>query len=87
MAGEASPVPAANLDHILAFSTAEAVDLIVAGEESCLAKGLADRGRAAGIPVWGPLQTAAHAERIGEWFRANYRKAEALAKAKSTIGH
>jgi hypothetical protein len=34
-----------------------------------------------------PLQTAAHAERIGEWFRANYRKAEALAKAKSTIGH
>lgn len=34
-----------------------------------------------------PLQIAAHAERIGEWFRANYRKAEALAKAKSTIGH
>ncbi|MEY5020128.1 MAG: hypothetical protein RLZ22_1216 [Verrucomicrobiota bacterium] len=34
-----------------------------------------------------PLKTAANAERIGEWFRANYRKAEALAKAKSTIGH
>jgi ABC-type Fe3+ transport system substrate-binding protein len=27
-----------------------------------------------------PLETAAHAARIGEWFRANYRKAEAMAK-------
>lgn len=62
MSGEATPVPAANLDEILAFATREAVDLIVAGEESYLAKGLADRGRAAGIPVWGPLQTAAQLE-------------------------
>ena len=29
---------------------------------------------------FGPLETAAHAARIGEWFRANYRKAEAIAK-------
>ena len=34
-----------------------------------------------------PLKTAAHSERIGEWFRANYRTAEAIAKAKQTIGH
>lgn len=27
-----------------------------------------------------PLKTAAHAARIGEWFRANYRRAEQLAK-------
>jgi ABC-type Fe3+ transport system substrate-binding protein len=27
-----------------------------------------------------PLETAAHAARIGEWFRANYRKAEAIAR-------
>lgn len=27
-----------------------------------------------------PLETAANAARIGEWFRANYRKAEAMAK-------
>jgi ABC-type Fe3+ transport system substrate-binding protein len=34
-----------------------------------------------------PLQTAAHAARIGEWFRANYRKAEAMAKSKSGQPH
>jgi hypothetical protein len=27
-----------------------------------------------------PLQTAAHAARIGEWFRGNYRKAEEMAR-------
>ena len=27
-----------------------------------------------------PLKTAAHAAEIGEWFRANYRKAESIAK-------
>jgi iron(III) transport system substrate-binding protein len=32
-----------------------------------------------------PLKTAAHAARIGEWFRANYRKAEQLAKQR-TLG-
>ncbi len=30
-----------------------------------------------------PLKTAAHAARIGEWFRANYRKAEQLAKQQT----
>jgi ABC-type Fe3+ transport system substrate-binding protein len=29
-----------------------------------------------------PLKTAAHAARIGEWFRANYRRAEDMARAK-----
>lgn len=31
------------------------------------------------------LQTAAHAARIGEWFRANYRKAEAMAKGNPKL--
>jgi iron(III) transport system substrate-binding protein len=33
-----------------------------------------------------PLKTAEHAARIGEWFRANYRKAESLAKQKCSVG-
>jgi iron(III) transport system substrate-binding protein len=32
------------------------------------------------------LQTAAHAARIGEWFRANYRKAEAMARGGLNYG-
>lgn len=31
------------------------------------------------------LKTAEHAARIGEWFRSNYRKAEAIANSKSPI--
>ena len=30
------------------------------------------------------LKAADHAAEIGEWFRANYRKAEAMARSKST---
>jgi len=30
-----------------------------------------------------PLQSAAHAARIGEWFRANYRKAGAMARGEN----
>jgi hypothetical protein len=30
-----------------------------------------------------PLETAANAARIGEWFRANYRKSEAMAKKRT----
>lgn len=33
-----------------------------------------------------PLQAAAHAARLGEWFRANYRKAESMART-SVISH
>lgn len=32
-----------------------------------------------------PLKTAENAARIGEWFRANYRKAEAIARSKSKL--
>jgi ABC-type Fe3+ transport system substrate-binding protein len=32
-----------------------------------------------------PLETAAHAARIGGWFRANYRKAEAMAKGNPKL--
>jgi hypothetical protein len=30
-----------------------------------------------------PLKIAAHSAHIGEWFRANYRKAEQLAKQRT----
>ena len=33
-----------------------------------------------------PLKTAAHANRIGEWFRTNYRKAEAISRQHCSGG-
>ena len=58
----AGRAPAGTLEEILAFIDHEGIDLVVAGEESWLAKGLADRCRERGVPVWGPLQHAAQLE-------------------------
>ena len=49
-----------------AMLTAE-IDLCVGGEESWLAKGLADRARAEGIPTWGPVRDSAQLEASKEF--------------------
>ena len=58
----AGRAPAGTLEEILSFIDKNGIDLVVAGEESWLAKGLADRCRERGVPVWGPLQHAAQLE-------------------------
>jgi phosphoribosylamine--glycine ligase len=58
---EGRPVPASDLDGLVALAAAEA-DLVVIGPEGPLAEGLADRLRAAGIATFGPSAAAARIE-------------------------
>ena len=51
-----------NLDGLVAFARAEAVDFVVVGPEGPLVAGLADRIAEAGIAVFGPSQAAAEIE-------------------------
>jgi phosphoribosylamine--glycine ligase len=51
-----------DLDGLVQFATERAVDLVVVGPEEPLALGLADRLRAAGIPVCGNSQAATRIE-------------------------
>ena len=51
-----------DLDGLVAFARAEAVDFVVVGPEGPLVAGLADRIAEAGIAVFGPSQAAAEIE-------------------------
>ena len=64
IAGHARCVPVKDsaIDELVALATRERVDLVVVGPELPLALGLADRMRAAGLPVFGASQAAARIE-------------------------
>ena len=73
----------------------ESIDLCVGGEESWLAKGLADKARQAGIPTWGPVQGSSQLEASKEFAKefmvkhniptGGYDSAEDYESAKSAI--
>jgi len=56
------PVPVTDLDALLALARAGRVDAVIVGPEGPLGAGLADKLRAAGIPVFGPSAAAAQLE-------------------------
>lgn len=55
-------VPANDIPGWLAAARAHAVDLTVVGPEAPLAAGIVDAFRAAGLPIFGPMQAAAQLE-------------------------
>ena len=59
---ECIDVASEDLDGLVAFARAEAVDFVVVGPEGPLVAGLADRIAGAGIAVFGPSQAAAEIE-------------------------
>lgn len=59
---ECIDIPADDLDGIVNFSVASALDLVIIGPEIPLALGLADRLRAERVPVFGPTAAAAMLE-------------------------
>ena len=56
------PIGAQDDDHLIAAAQSNAIDLTVIGPEAPLARGLADRMRAAGLLVFGPSAAAARIE-------------------------
>lgn len=62
-------------DGLLAVCRAEAIDLVVVGPEAPLAAGLADRLRAAGVPVFGPGADGARLEASKHWAKELMREA------------
>jgi phosphoribosylamine--glycine ligase len=56
------PIGADDLDRLVAAAAAHRIDLTIVGPEVPLARGLADRLRAAGRPVFGPTAAAARIE-------------------------
>lgn len=58
----ATRIPYENMDQLIQTIQDEGIDLVVAGEESYLALGLADRCLEVGLPIWGPKEFAAQLE-------------------------
>ena len=56
-----------DVESLVAAMVTEGIGLCVGGEESWLAKGLADQSRAAGIPTWGPVAESAQLESSKEF--------------------
>lgn len=56
------PAEVFDVESLVAAMVAEEIDFCVGGEESWLAKGLADKAREAGIPTWGPVAKSAQLE-------------------------
>jgi phosphoribosylamine--glycine ligase len=56
------PIPATSIDALVTAAGEQKVDLVIVGPEAPLAAGLADRLRAARIPVFGPNAKAARIE-------------------------
>ncbi|MEM0896220.1 MAG: phosphoribosylamine--glycine ligase [Verrucomicrobiota bacterium] len=56
-----------DVDSLVEWMQSEGIDLCVGGEEAWLAKGLADKARAVGIPTWGPVQASAQLEASKEF--------------------
>ena len=69
---QAKPVAADGLESLVAWMTANAIDLCVAGEESYLVKGegLANLCKKNGIPCWGPPKESAQLEASKEFAKA-----------------
>ena len=65
----AKPLPGEinDVESLVKAMLAADIDLCVGGEESWLAKGLADRARAEGIPTWGPVRDSAQLEASKEF--------------------
>ena len=65
----AKPLPGEinDVESLVNAMLAAEIDLCVGGEESWLAKGLADRARAEGIPTWGPVRDSAQLEASKEF--------------------
>jgi phosphoribosylamine--glycine ligase len=59
---ECAPIAADDLDGLIAFARAHAIDFVVVGPEAPLVAGLADRLRALGIATFGPGAAAAQLE-------------------------
>jgi len=57
-----APIAADDLDGLVAFALAQAIDLVVVGPEIPLALGLTDRLQAAGVRCFGPVAAAARIE-------------------------
>ncbi len=62
LAAECVPIAADDLDGLIGFVRAHAIDFVVVGPEAPLVAGLADRLRAIDIPVFGPSAAAAQLE-------------------------
>ncbi len=56
------PIASDDLDGLLSFALANAIDLTVVGPEAPLAAGIVDRFMAAGLRIFGPTQAAAALE-------------------------
>ena len=56
---ECVPIPAGDIDRLVGFARAEAIDFVVVGPEAPLVDGLADRLEEAGIMTFGPSAKAA----------------------------
>jgi phosphoribosylamine--glycine ligase len=61
------PIAADRLDELVGWAREAGIDLVVVGPEGPLAAGLADRLRAARIPVFGPNAAAAQIEASKAW--------------------
>ena len=94
----ASPIPVQNMDDLINWMKANAIDLCIAGEESYLVKGdgLANCCQQAGIPCWGPVKESAQLEASKE-FAKNFltrhhiptgkaQTAQTLEEARALIG-
>lgn len=87
----AKPVAADGLESLVAWMSAHAIDLCVAGEESYLVKGegLANLCETAGIPCWGPPKESAQLEASKEFakeFLVRNGIPTARATATDTLG-
>ncbi len=81
----AQPVGAHDLDSLIAWMVANAIDLCVAGEESYLVKGqgLANLCEQHGIPCWGPPKESAQLEASKE-FAKNFLMRHGIPTARAT---
>jgi len=61
------PGEISDVDSLVQAMLHEGIDFCVGGEESWLAKGLADRAREKGIPTWGPVKESAQLEASKEF--------------------
>ncbi len=55
-------IGAEDIDGLLAFAKANAIDLTIVGPEAPLVLGVVDAFRSAGLPIWGPTAAAAQLE-------------------------
>ena len=61
------PGEVSDVDSLVQAMLYEGIDFCVGGEESWLAKGLADKAREKGIPTWGPVKESAQLEASKEF--------------------